>query len=207
MPSTSRSPLEQSLSRLHLLTLSTNARQCCHLQRHRLLEVNAWAMVQALLNKQPLRRPCCEQLRQHPFLAGDDPASVSEAKTGPSPASKASQDRAATSAGRKLAQEDAERKDAAAPGVAPGTGMDRSTRGQGKEQTSLAPSSARYAQHAYRMANAASLLDSHTRMLVNNCQVRAADMTPLHSLRNAVDWSACPTLSDVCIVQIWAEET
>lgn len=29
-------------------------------------------MMQALLNKQPLRRPCCEQLLQHPFLAAEE---------------------------------------------------------------------------------------------------------------------------------------
>ena len=28
-----------------------------------------WATVQALLNKQPMRRPNCEQLLEHPFLA------------------------------------------------------------------------------------------------------------------------------------------
>lgn len=56
-------------------------------------------MIQALLNKQPLRRPCCEQLLQHPFLAEEESAAASNAA-----ASAATEVKASPSVSRGLQQ-------------------------------------------------------------------------------------------------------
>ena len=55
--------------------------------------------MQALLNKQPLRRPCCEQLLQHPFLAQEESAAASNAA-----ASAATEVKASPSVSRGLQQ-------------------------------------------------------------------------------------------------------
>ena len=95
-------------------------------------------MTQALLNKQPLRRPCCEQLLQHPFLREEEPKEA-EASTS---ASKVSHDNTAAREGVRAAHEGSSQKSSAAPSSAPGLRVER---GQTVEQPSLAPSSARYA--------------------------------------------------------------
>ena len=94
--------------------------------------------MQALLNKQPLRRPCCEQLLQHPFLAEVSTAAAIEAETGPLPASQASQDVPATKDGPKLVKAGSRKIE----GPAPGAGVEGITSAPRAEQPSLAPSSA-----------------------------------------------------------------
>lgn len=136
------------------------------------------AMVQALLNKQPLRRPCCEQLLQHPFLC-QETKEAKEAKAGPSLASKASQDDAATRDGLKLARECSTEKDGTAPmKAALGRGHERGVRGQGGAQPSLTPSSALYAHLA--CLTIGTLPSARMRLdMLSRCEVTAEYTPPL----------------------------
>lgn len=103
----------------------------------------ASVMIQALLDKQPLRRPCCEQLLQHPFLAEAKSHAANEAEAGLSSASKAPKEAAARDAQKPRTGVCREETGAAA-NLAPAPSTEsRSNRGQSTGQPAVAPPSAR----------------------------------------------------------------
>ncbi len=107
--------------------------------------------MQALLDKQPLRRPSCERLLEHPFLWEDEPQEAVEATAEPSSASKAAQGDAAARSGLKPATEASKQNSDRTPGSTRGAYTEKATKSHSLEQPDSAPPSARYAQAASRL--------------------------------------------------------